>query len=305
MVEENDDGPWEWEPLLEAALRSDVDGGDVAAAWNELENWWRGTRRWDDAHKLSLTALLGRLRSVVPTVPVENDMERATRHLEPSDPADLWTGKEYLKPAAEILHIGELEALVDGEPEMPNLSWVSHRQMIEEQLSEYLAAAEPTSGDKEMSRGGHASFAMDLLKHLDFAERVAKHELSSEQDRAWLTELVAEISFAAFEAGRHAQAAWGKEFEKHAVVRVKAVDALKDSTYARDAANKAKTREMLFKQQYAKQLRQKFCRPTISNAECARRISKHWNELDADGAKLKRPAVSTIEDWFLKGYMDV
>lgn len=304
MVEEDDGRHWDWEPLLEAALRADVDGDDAALDWNELENWWRDTRRWDDAHKPSLKALLERLRSVVPKAPVENGMERATRYLQPSDPAVLWTGKEHLKPAAEILHIGDLEAVVEREPAKASESWSKHREMIAKQLNEYLHSSEPTSGDKSLSRRGHASSALELLSHLDVVEGFARHEMTDETDHGWLTELVAEIALAAFDAGRHVQAAWGKEFEKHAVVRVNAVKALKDNTFARDAANRKKTQEMLLKQQYAKQLRQKFCRTTMSNAECARRIFKNWKELDADGAKLKRPAVSTIEDWFLKGSMD-
>lgn len=302
MVEKNEADQWEWEPLLEAALQADID--DAAAAWSELENWWRDTRRWDDAHKPSLRALLERLRSVVPRIPVENGMERATRHLKPSDSLDLWAGKGHLKPAAEILYIGELEAVVEREPAKASESWSKHREMIAKQLNEYLHSSEPTSGDKSLSRRGHASSALELLSHLDVVEGFARHELTDETDHSWLAELVAEIAFAAFEAGRRTQAAWGKEFERHAVVRVDAIEALKGSTYARDAANKEKTQEMLLKQQHAKQLKQKFCRPNMSNAECARRIFKHWNELDAEGAKLKRPAVRTIEDWFLKRQLD-
>jgi hypothetical protein len=46
-------------------------------------------------------------------------------------------------------------------------------------------------------------------------EDLASHELTDETDHDWLTELVAEIAFAAFEAGRRTQAAWGKEFERY------------------------------------------------------------------------------------------
>ena len=215
MVEKNEADQWEWEPLLEAALQADIDGDDAAAAWNELENWWRDPRRWDDAHKPSLRALLERLRSVVPRIHVENGMERATRHLKPSDSLDLWAGKEHLKPAAEILRIGELEAVVEREPAKASESWSKHREMIAKQLNEYLNSSEPTSGDKSLSRRGHASSALELLSHLDVVDGFARHELTDETDRSWLAELVAEIAFAAFEAGRHTQAAWGKEFESY------------------------------------------------------------------------------------------
>ncbi len=237
MVEKNDADQWEWEPLLETALRSDITDGEVAVAWNELENWWQDTRRWDDAHKPSLSALLKRLRSVVPTVTVENGMERATRHLQPSDPADLWAGQERFKPAAEILHFGELEALVDGEPEKPSDSWSKHREMITKHLNEYLHSSDPTSGDASLSRRGHASSALELLSHLDVVEGFARHELTDETDHVWLTELVAEIAFAAFEAGRHTQAAWGKTFESYVPTGKK----VKDGQRAAAASRRSQT----------------------------------------------------------------
>lgn len=224
MVEENDAVQWEWEPLLEAGLRADIDGDDAAAAWNELENWWQDTRRWDDAHKPSLKALLDRLRSIVPKIAVENGMECATRHLEPTDSAELWAGKEHLKPAAEILHIGGLEAVVKREPAKASESWSKHREMITKHLNEYLHSSEPTSGDRSLSRRGHASSALELLSHLDVVEGFARHELTDETDRGWLTELVAEIAFAAFDAGRHTQAAWGKAFESYVPTGKKVVD---------------------------------------------------------------------------------
>jgi hypothetical protein len=215
MVEDDGAVQWEWEPLLEAALRADIDGDDAAAAWNELENWWRDTRRWDDAYKPSLRALLERLRSIVPRIPDENGMERTTRYLQPSDPEELWEGKEHLRPAAEILHIGELEAVVEREPAKASESWSEHREMIAKHLNDYLHSSEPTSGDKSLSRRMHASVALELLSHLDVVEDLASHELTDETDHDWLTELVAEIAFAAFEAGRRTQAAWGKEFERY------------------------------------------------------------------------------------------
>lgn len=233
MVEENDADQWEWEPLLEAALRADVDGGDVAAAWDALENWWRDTRRWGDARKPSLKALLDRLRSIVPKIPVENGMERATRHLNPLDPADLWAGKEYLKPAAEILHIGELEAVVERGPAKASESWSKHREIITKHLNEYLHSSEPTSGEESLARRGHASSALELLSHLDVVEGFARHELTNETDHGWLTELVAEIAFAAFDAGRHTQAAWGKAFESYVPTGKKVVDGQRKAAASR------------------------------------------------------------------------
>lgn len=297
LVEENDDGPWEWEPLLEAALRSDVDGSDVAAAWNVLENWWRDTRRWNDAHKPSLTALLERLRSIVPTVPVENGMERATRHLEPSDPAYLWAGKEYLKPAAEILHSGELKALVDGEPETTSMSWASYRQAIENQLNEYLAYTESTLGDKAMSRLRHASSALEFLSQIDFSQAVAKNELSNEEDQDWLAELVGEIAFAAFDAGRHTQAAWGKGFEGHAATRLKSIKALNDAPTNRIAANALRREKSLEKHEHAKLVRKRFCSGKQTAAADASIIHHNWSKVEGPLASEPAPKIKTLKNW--------
>lgn len=51
-------------------------------------------------------------------------------------------------------------------------------------------------------------------------------ELDTDEGRAWLLEFAAEVASRAFVSGRHMQAAWGREFEGHAV---RGMTALKSS----------------------------------------------------------------------------
>jgi hypothetical protein len=296
LVEKNGCDGWEWEPLLEAALRSELDDRREAA-WNELENWWEDPERWDDAQIPALKALLERLQYLVPIVSIENGIERTTRHLTPHDPAELWAGKEYLKPAAKILHLGELEALVDGEPELPSYSWSRHREMITKHLNEYLHSTEPTSGEKSLSRRGHASSALELLSHLDIVEGFARHELTDDADLKWLAELVAEVAFAAFDAGRHTQAAWGKEFEKYAMTQLKNTKALLEQTGPRDEANRRKSEHSRRMKEHARSVRKRYCSGKQTAAADALTIHKNWSKIEGLASSERAPALKTLRNW--------
>lgn len=219
----NDQKPtWEWEPILYSALDAkDEDRCVPRSKWDDLDNWLQDQYLEGEAKLPALKSLLDHLRTIVPTITIENGMECTTRHLSPFDGMEDWTGYEHLRRAAEILYLGELEAVVEGEPPHLSDSWANYRNMIEKHLAEYAASSEPTSVGKELSRRAHASTALDLLANIDFVEGLARHELSEEADHHWLSELVSEIAYSAFDAGRHTQAAWGKEFEKHASVRLR------------------------------------------------------------------------------------
>ena len=129
-----------------------------------------------------------------------------------------------------------------------------YRSMIETHLEKYATGSEPTTVGKELSRRAHALEALDLFANIDFVAGLASQHLSDEEEIRWLTELVAEIAYSAFEAGRHTQAAWGKEFEQHASVRLKYINALNDHNPGRDEANKRRSERAKEKHAHAKRV---------------------------------------------------
>lgn len=186
---------WEWQELVENGR------------WDELRNWIDDPERLSKESGPSLAALLAKLRGMVPMVEVSNGVECTRRRLRPSDPPDMWVGREHLREAAVILELGELEARVEREPPAASTEWAEHREIVRSHLEHFIEADNPTSGDEDLSRRAHAQTALDLFSRIDFSKAIADAQSSSARDQEWLTELVSEIAFAAFAAGRHTQAA--------------------------------------------------------------------------------------------------
>lgn len=188
--------------------------------WDAVENWWHdwfNTQAQSADGLAPLGALLTALREVVPLVAVENGMERFERHIRPTDDENEWQGHEHLKGAAAILYLGELEAACEGEPPLASKSWAQHRGVVTERLEIYLNSSEVTTGADELSRKEHAQQALNCLTNIDMIVKAACFEAADEVEQRWITEVVAEIAYTAFEAGRHTQEAWGKSFEQFAL----------------------------------------------------------------------------------------
>ncbi|WP_149140709.1 hypothetical protein [Gemmobacter caeruleus] len=80
--------------------------------WDVLDEWWRHYADRTDARKL-----LERLQADVPRCTRQNGMETKQEFVRPDEAPEQWKG------AAEILYLGELEALVEGEPRPEPEMW--------------------------------------------------------------------------------------------------------------------------------------------------------------------------------------
>lgn len=174
--------------------------------------------RWADVNWMELSheeqvEFLQLVRAAVPFVLVENGMEREQRRALPGE-----VGNDRARiEAATILYLGELEAAIEGEPPKARENWHEVRRLIDLFLANALVEKEATTGDPEMSRNAHAAAAIEYLNEIDRLSAFLGKEMDTAEDRDWLVETISEVACAAFSAGRHMQATWGKQFESDAV----------------------------------------------------------------------------------------
>lgn len=173
--------------------------------WIAIENWWRNTDETAQAKEL-----LEWLQRDVPRVTRQNGFEEKLDSKRPDEAPEEWKG------AAKILYMGELEALVEGEPERASEEWQRERDKVVGQLEKFTALEEVTDGDPELSRRSHADKALDFLKQIELGFEWMSHEVDPDE-REWLLEVIAHTAHNAFSAGVHAFAAAGKEIEVHAL----------------------------------------------------------------------------------------
>ncbi len=173
--------------------------------WIAIENWWRSS---DDTAQLR--ELLEWLKRDVPEVIRQNGIEEKPDYARPDEAPEEWKG------AAKILYLGELEALVEGEPELASAEWQRERDKVVGQLEKFTALEEVTDGDPELSRRSHADKALNFLKQIELDYEWMSHEVDPDE-REWLLEVIAHAAHNAFSAGVHAFAAAGKEIEVHAL----------------------------------------------------------------------------------------
>jgi len=271
---------WGWEPLFKAAK------------WPEIDNWWRHWSFNNSGDLAPLCALLSALRNAVPTIPEENGMERRKRHLTSKADPKFWQGREHLKGAADILELGELEAAIEGDPPIASEVWRDTRSIIEPFLQTYLSENEVTEGTDDLSRRTHAREALDLLHYVDNAGDFLSRELDVQEDKDWLKEALAEIANCAFAAGRHTQAAWGKEFEKLAVAKEKQIRALPKNS----PINEERKKTAALWRAHATRVKQAISRD-ISDSARADYILKHWNKESVDEQRPDPPKKRTIQNW--------
>ena len=156
--------------------------------------------------------LLERVRQAVPRVTIQNGMEATSRFALPQElPA-----KSSIRAAAEILELGELEALVDGEPPRGAEVWNDALRQAQSYLDRAEAEGEITSGSSELSRFEHIRSAREALSELNLAMRLNEENFTSSTDKAWAADAFSEVAYIAYMAGRRVQVAWGKPIERDA-----------------------------------------------------------------------------------------
>lgn len=183
------------------------------ATWRDLAK----EGRWAEIDPFQISEreqaeLLTMLRRVVPMINVTNGAETMQRYKYPTEVV----GNPQLRAAAEILYLGELESMVEGEPERASLAWTRLAQEAREYLNAAEYEGEVTDGSHELSRSTHIAAARDALVQVDRAIRFLASEGTSEEDSTWISEALAEVAQAAFLAGRRVQAVWGKPIERGA-----------------------------------------------------------------------------------------
>lgn len=173
--------------------------------WPKIEDWFYYS---EDLKEIA--TLREWLRRDVPRIARRNGVEETEEYVLPSEAPEEWRG------AAEILHLGELDAILDEEPPSALQEWESARAIVDAELGRLIEADEVTEGDPTLSRRGHAEQAMEILDDIDQLSSWMRGELDPE-DRSWLDELIAEVAHLAFSAGSHARSALGKDQEDFAV----------------------------------------------------------------------------------------
>lgn len=176
-----------------------------ARDWPWIKDWFYYSENLKE-----IATLREWLRRDVPRIARRNGVEETEEYVLPSVAPEEWRG------AAEILHLGELDAILDEEPPSALQEWESDRTSVETELSRFIKADEVTEGDPSLSRRGHAEQAMEILDDIDQLSSWMRGELNPE-DRSWLDELIAEVAHLAFSAGSHARSALGKDYERWAV----------------------------------------------------------------------------------------
>jgi len=181
-----------------------------ARDWDGIENWWKSS---DDLSEL--VALLAMLEHDIPRIVIENGMEVREDPISWKDAPDDWKG------AVKILSMGELASRVEGDPPTASVEWQTEADRIRALMHNFRETPEVTKGNHLLSRAAHAEIVLDLLDEIELTTKLMLSEIDPsgecEDDRIWLKEVIAQALLPAFNAGAHARAAAGKEFESHAV----------------------------------------------------------------------------------------
>ena len=201
--------------------------------WDALDDWWRYESHGDEARKL-----FERLQADVPRCKRENGMEAIQDFMRPDEAPEQWKG------AAEILYLGELEAMVEGEPKPEPEIWRERRRKIEATLQSASEADEVTEGDPSLSRAAHAKEALDALESVDWCCSAMIQQVAA-KDRKWLQAFAEEITALAFHAGVETRAALGKAVEADAVRGKKVITAASQGGRMRVQSMSPRTKEII------------------------------------------------------------
>ena len=194
--------------------------------WDAVENAWR----WLPATEQR--ELLSALKELVPTIVEENGLERLTRHKLPGEVPD------NLRQPAMILLLGELESAVLGPPPNDIEIWKGVRDEAESRLAELMKAPEVTEGAQSLSRRQHVVDAIESLGAIDVVQSWMRKEMDSDDDRAWLEEIIAAVAWNAFVAGQHSHAALNKAIELSAIRGEKVAGGQKNSAHKTNELHK-------------------------------------------------------------------
>lgn len=296
-----------------------------ARYWIELAEWIQDPRTRELEGHPALLELLQKLRDMVPVMEVMNGVERNKRRLEVTDPEDLWARhepniakREEGFRAARILHLGILQAVAEGEPEPATDTWRKYRAHIEKVLKDYLGAQEPTQGDPDYSRTGHAQNALELLGNLDVVQSFALSQvepgadpdrtrggadaerLDQEAEERFIIELIAEVAFSAFDAGRHMQAAWGKEFERQAAIHMNSLKAMQAGNGPSGPYQVERRKSSKARQKHAALVKREFAHGLERKSQIAALIIQKWDKVGDPSDRPTPPSQKTVQNWLSK-----
>jgi hypothetical protein len=125
--------------------------------------------------------------------------------------------------------------------------------------------------------------------------------LDDEVDKAWLSEVIAQAAFLAFDAGRRTQAAWGKEFERYAVAKLASQVAFGSSNEGRDLYNEDRKAYSIARKQHAKLVSEALCGHCKTAAERAGCVLKNWTKIGDQSKAPRPPSKKTLQNWLSKG----
>ncbi|WPZ28247.1 hypothetical protein T8A63_11305 [Sulfitobacter sp. OXR-159] len=144
--------------------------------WAKVEEWF-----YHSEDKEEVAILRDCLRQDIPRVKRRNGVEEMEEYARPDEVTEEWRG------GAEILHLGELDAILDGEPDSALQEWQKARTSLETKLASYTEVNEVTEGALELSRRAHAEQALQMLGDIDQIGSWMRQELNPDE-RLWLDE---------------------------------------------------------------------------------------------------------------------
>lgn len=209
----------------------------IARDWQALENWWLFTEDLE-----AVAAFRDRLHAEVPKITRQNGLEARVEHVTPTEAPSEWKG------AAKILHLGELDAYLDGDPEPASEAWRKEREVVEGALLRLLEAGEVTSGDSSLSRNAHAKEALELMELMDREVSWLLPKYKKKYREEFL-ENASRFMHLGFLFGSSSRSALGKEFERHAIRGAKVVQASSESAQRQAKERQPETNAILSKMQ--------------------------------------------------------
>lgn len=159
--------------------------------------------------------LLDDLRAAVPTRTVHDGGQQYEVPVPPEEiePA-------HLKAAAVELMLGEIEALVAGEPESETVLWERSLANTERHLD---ALQTPPGGGRSnnVALAEHLSEARERIEGIRFATAYGQSSAETEEERAWVLSVQSEAALNAFWLGWHMRAIDQKPFDEAARTGIK------------------------------------------------------------------------------------
>mgnify|MGYP001793064785 CR=1 FL=1 len=166
--------------------------------------------------------LLNALREAVPMRTIHDGGRRREERLDPEE-----LEAAHLKGAAAVLLLGELEAMVLGEPESERELWKRLLDEVGQVLDEIEAAPQDGARKDRVALAEHLREARERIDGIGFATAFAQSEADGEDEEGFVLSVQSETALHAFWLGWRMRAIDQKPFDEAARTGVKVQEGAK------------------------------------------------------------------------------